>query len=355
MTSSPHAHAAAPAPAPDRDQTRKNVIGALLFPLFFVVMFSLCYVSAFHSPRPNDAHLILVGPSATTAEVAQGLEKQVHGGFDVTTTEDLAKSRQQVLDRKAVGVIRMGDEVTSYVATGASATSAQIVEKVAAGVAAQAELPLVTKDLRPVQPSDAPTTALFYLMVVCSIIGYLTITVLTQAAPKLRLRSTYAILAGASVIGPAIAMAIEAIFVGNYGASVGTLALLYGVAAIYSFTVGTISVLAHQLLGQSSIFVVMTLVIFLNFPSAGGAIPAPMLPDFWQHLHSFWFGSGAQEAMRSIVYFGGSQSGRWLFQMFAWLVVAGALSLAVALRRNRSEVVGKHAEQHPVVDGVPVH
>ena len=87
-----------------------------------------------------------------------------------------------------------------------------------------------------------------------------------------------------------------------YGRNLGsTVFALLGIGAVDTFTVGTIAILPEQLAGQASIFAVLTLVIFLNFPSSGGAIPVSFLPDFWQSLHSFWFGSGAMEAIGSIV------------------------------------------------------
>ncbi|MGW4728136.1 hypothetical protein ACWEQC_02845 [Streptomyces shenzhenensis] len=184
--------------------------------------------------------------------------------------------------------------------------------------------------------------------------GYLTSTILTQAAAHLRLRTKYAIIAGASVIGPVIAFAIASYFLGTYGLGLGGMAQVLGVAAAYTFLCGTIGILSQQLLGANAMMLVMALVVFLNFPSAGGAVPASMLPDFWQFIHSFWFGSGTLETLRSIVYFEGHGAVRWLLQLGIWVFLAAAFS-AVFGRRSARAPRNPAVRQEPVVDsGVPV-
>ncbi len=41
----------------------RTVVESMVFPLFFAVMFALCYVSAFHNPAPRDVEIVVVGPS----------------------------------------------------------------------------------------------------------------------------------------------------------------------------------------------------------------------------------------------------------------------------------------------------
>ncbi|SDD76394.1 hypothetical protein [Rhodococcus tukisamuensis] len=52
---------------------------AMLFPLFFVVMFALCYISAFHAPTPQDVKLALVGPTQQTSRVADQIAQHSPG------------------------------------------------------------------------------------------------------------------------------------------------------------------------------------------------------------------------------------------------------------------------------------
>lgn len=56
---------AAPAPQMSSAMKRSNLIFALALPIFFAVMFPLCYISALHQPTPHDLPVAVAGPAAT--------------------------------------------------------------------------------------------------------------------------------------------------------------------------------------------------------------------------------------------------------------------------------------------------
>jgi hypothetical protein len=73
--------------------------------------------------------------------------------------------------------------------------------------------------------------------------------------------------------------------------------------------------------------------IFLNVPSSGGSVAAPLLPGFWRFLSHFWIGAAALDANRSALYFGGSGVANDVLKMLAW-VAACACLLAVPIHRR---------------------
>ncbi|MCU1529544.1 MAG: hypothetical protein JWP75_3307 [Frondihabitans sp.] len=310
-----------------------GIATAMVFPLFFVVMFSLCYVSAFHAPAPHNAPLILIGQDAQTSAVRDGIQKQAPNSFDITTTTDSAEAINDIKTRGAIGAIEIGRVITAYTASANGGSTSQTVQQVAASIATQAKTTVVVKNLVPLASKDITGTGLFYYLIICTIGGYLTVTVLAQVGAKIRLRAQYLTVLIASVLVPVIEFGIASIFVGTFGASVGTIFGLLAVGAFYTLTVGTISLLANQIAGQASIFLVLTVAIFLNLPSAGGAIPYTFLPGFWQGLHSFWFGAGAMEAIRDVIYFNGTGMWPWLTHVAIWFVAALALSVVLGVRR----------------------
>ena len=58
-------------------------LAALALPAFFVVGFSLCYVSAYQAPVPHGVPVAVAGPAAQTAPLRDGLVRAVGPAFDV--------------------------------------------------------------------------------------------------------------------------------------------------------------------------------------------------------------------------------------------------------------------------------
>ncbi len=169
----------------------------------------------------------------------------------------------------------------------------QAAEGLAQPLAAAQGVDLNVIDHAPLAADDPTGTGLFYLVMVCTIVGYLTITVLSQVAPRMRLRQQLGVLGVMSVVGVLAAYLVSAIFVGFYGASFAASLALLAVVIAYTIVVGLVSILVNRVFGKAAIMVVMVLMIFVNFPSAGGAFPADFLPGFWSALSHFWIGAGA--------------------------------------------------------------
>ncbi|MGG7103401.1 ABC transporter permease [Rhodococcus sp. 24CO] len=325
----------AAAKAIDPPTNWKMVGGGLAFPLFFVIMFCLCYVSAFHAPAPNQAPIVVVGPPSVTAPVIDGIEATSGGKFDIVATDNAADAIARIDNRDAIGAIEIGDTVTAHIATGAGTSTVSVVTALAHSIADQTGQQVTTVDSAPVTARDSSTVGLFYFLIVCTLGGYLTMTVLSQVAPRMRLREQYSILAGAAILTPLIAFGITSIFMRAFGASFGEILQLLGISMVYTFTVGAVCILLNRLLGQAAIFAVLTVLVFINFPSSGGAIPVSFLPGFWQHIHSFWLGSAAMEPIRSVIYFDGNGAGPHLVVLCIWLVAALGLTGLVASRQSK--------------------
>ncbi|NQX28103.1 hypothetical protein HQQ81_12195 [Microbacteriaceae bacterium VKM Ac-2854] len=325
---------AAPAdPAPTTSRRPNPIVqiaSAFLLPLFFVIAFPLAFVSALHNPTPHELPILIVGPDQVVSQIATTLDET--GRFAAERTDVVSEARSRVEDRSFDGSIQIdvvpaADEqsaptfaVTSYVAGAEGRAVSAAVESVGDSVAEQLGTTVTVTDVAPLSAEDPLGVGLFYLLTYTSLAAYLVIIVLTQVMPGAKLRVRYAAVAVASIVAPLIAFGLSSIFIGDYGAGFGTIAGLLGVNALYVFTVGCAAIVIEQLLGRAATFGVMALVVFLNFPGAGGASPEAMLPPFWQAIHNVYFGAGAMESFRSIVYFDGNGVGRWLFQLAAWTV-----------------------------------
>lgn len=323
-----------------------KIIGVVIMPLFFLVVFSLCYTSALHAPVPNSMPLTIAGPAATTQRIVNGIDKQADGAFDTAQTTNAAEARRSVAERDSAGALVIdGTKVTTIIGSGGGVIASTAVKSVGAQVAAELGGTTKVVDVAPTTTEDRSGTSLFYLLIICTIGGYLSITVLTQALPRARTRTMVITAAGAALLTPIIGWSMISIFVGDYGSTFGTISAVIGIGMIYTLTIGLLATLFTKALGQGAIFAVILFLIGLNFPSSGGAAPASMLPGFWQFIHSGWVGSGGLEAMRSVVFFDGHQVGRWLLQLGAWTVGSAVLVTVVGMLRKRQQAQTGDSEQ----------
>jgi hypothetical protein len=316
---------------------RTTLIAVISMPVFFLLAFTLCYVSATHAPVPNDMSIALVGPTATTELLATAIEEEAPGAFELTQMRDADAAVEAVEHRDVVGAVVVdGGEVTTVIASGggrlASSTVTSLGDRVAAELGS-ASAPVVD-EVAPLPSDDPGGSILFFLVVICTVGAFLSVSGTAQAFPGARLRAMVATAAGAAVLVPVLGFALINVYV-DFEVPFGTAAVVIGIGMVYTLTVGLLAAFLTTTLGSASIFAVILLLIALNFPSTGASVPASMLPGFWQVVHDGWVGSGAFEAMRSVLFFDGNQSGRWLLQLLLWLAGAVVLLAVVSLVRTR--------------------
>lgn len=317
-----------------------RIITVAALPLFFVVAFVLCYVSALHAPAPHNFPLAISGSTAQTAELETALtERAGKDAFALTRMSSPGEARAAVTGREALGAIIVEhDRVNTIIASSGGVSAASLVKGVGVQVAVSLDLPNTVTDVAVPRPGDPTGTGLFFLFVVCTVGAYLSITALSQVHPRARTRTQLLLAAGAAVLAPLIGIGIESIFIDSTTTELSTLGALYAVAVLYTFTVGILSSLFVKLLGQAGAFAGVLVLLAINLPSSGGASPAAMLPGFWQGVHDVWIGAGGLEAMRSILAFDGAQVGRWIVQLTIWTIVSLVLLIVVsAAKRRRPE------------------
>jgi hypothetical protein len=339
MTSA-SSHRPPPAQRGSRRETWSRLASAFLAPLFFVIAFPLLFVGAIHAPTPNDLPILVVGADSVVSEVTAGLDAST--SFAATQTDIVAEARTSVEERRVMGAIQVNATqeatptftVTTYIATAEGKAVAGAVQAAGADVADSFGAAQEVVEVAPLDKQDPLGTNLFYLMTYTSLAAYLVIIVLMQVQPRARLRYRYVAVAGAALTAPLIVFGLSSIFVGDYGASFGTIAGLLGVASLYVFTVGSAAILIEQFLGKAATIGIMGFIVLLNFPSSGGPTPASLLPSFWQAIHGFYFGSGAYESFRSIIYFDGAGATRWILQLLAW--TGGLVLVTVVVHLTRT-------------------
>ena len=332
-----------------RAQT-KLAVGAMLVPVFFVIMFAACIIGSYHKPHPNNIKLGVVGPPAQTAPLRAGVEKAAGSAFDIRPVATVADAvhdvRQRDLNAAFVPTADPKQPATVIVASANGRIVATAAETLARAVTAAQGGQLVVREVRPLPSGDEIGLGVFMFMIVCTICGYITPTILETLAPALSPSRRYAIIAATAVLVSTFVYLIGGLGFGTYTGSVGTILAFIGVGALYAFIIGLGTRLLQTLIGPFAIFISLAIFVFLNIASLGATYTAPVLSPFWRFLNHFWIGAQTVNAERSILYFGGQGIGTDMLRLLAWTAVIVALLLLPVSRKLERQ--REHA-----VDAVP--
>ena len=322
---------------PDQRQQTLLAFGAMLIPLFFVVMFAVCIIGTYHKPHPNGIKVGVVGPTPLTAQLRADVERQAGSAFDISQVATVVQAthdvRQRDLNAAFVPTANPAQPATLIIASANGRIVATAAETLARGITATQGQQLAVHEVRPLPSGDEIGLGIFLFLVVCTITGYITPTVLETVVPALPANRRYPIIAVTSILISTLAYLIGGLGYGAYTGSFGTILAFIGVGALYTFTVGLGTRLFQVLLGPTGIFASLAIFVFLNIPSLGATYTASVLPSFWRFLNHFWIGAATVNAERGILYFGGQGVGMHMLKLLAWTAVIVVMLLLPVSRK----------------------
>jgi hypothetical protein len=298
---------------------------AVLMGALFVTSYSL----ALGDPVPHGIDVALVGrPVAHQRTVAA-----VNGVADDRLTFHRFASVGAALHAIDVQNVYAALDLTSrrptlYVASAAGASVARVLERIAA-----VDPTVRVVDTHPLQPHDPSGIDLFYLMLVTTIIGFVTVFQVRGNAAGLPLRHWAAWVAGLSLCASLVFTIVD-------GPLLNRLALpvweIWGILALQLLAVASFASLASVLLGRWAIVPTWLFLVVLGNSSSGGAVAPPLLPRPFAVI-SQWLPSGATvTSLRNAVYFHDYQQAQPIVVLAAWATVLFAAMLVVSHRLRTS-------------------
>lgn len=313
------------------------VLGVLLLQLLFIAS----YVGALHKPKPTDVPFGVVAPPQVSRQLITELDALPGGPLDPRAVDGAAEARRQIMDREIDGALVVnlsGTTDTVLVASGGGSALATSLEKITAGALAGQQRTVRTVDVAPASADDFDGLSSFYLVVGWCVGGYLCASILaiSAGARPLNLRraiirtlvmAVYAVLGGiggAVIVGPVL------------GALPGSFWGLAGLGALVVFATGMITLALEALTGIVGIGLAVLIIVIAGNPSAGGAFPLPMLPDFWRAIGPALPPGAGTWVARSIAYFRGNAVTGSLLILSAWAVAGTALTLLLSLRHGQA-------------------
>ena len=311
------------------------VTGVVALALLFIAS----YVGALHDPKPKDVPFGVVAPEVAAQQTVDRLKGLPGSPLSPRTVADEATARRQILNRDIDGALLIdptGTTDTLLVATGGGRVLATTLERLLATLEKSEARTLRTLDVAPADPHDANGLTSFYVTVGWCVGGYLCASIMTissgagRPTPRRSLIRLIAMavvalvggLGGALIVGPVL------------GALPGGIAALWGAGALIIFAVGAATLAFQAIFGLAGIGLVILIVVILGNPSAGGALPPPLLPPFWRDIGPALPPGAGTWATRSIAYFKGNDTTGALLVLSAWAAAGIAITLLAARLRT---------------------
>lgn len=316
--------------------------------LALTALFIASYAGAFHSQAQGRGARGRRPPADERA--ARRTARQAAGlPLDPRAASSEADATRQIRERDIDGALIVdprGSTDKLLVASGSGASLSQAVEQVVTQAEKAQKRTVQVRDIAPADKDDTRGLSSFYLVVGWCVGGYLCAAILAisfgarptnlkRAVIRLAALAVYSVLtglAGAVVIGPIL------------GALPGSLYGLWGLGALIVFAVGATTFAFQAIAGIIGIGLTILVVVIAGNPSAGGAYPYPLLPDFWRAIGPALPPGAGTWVSRSIAYFHGNAVTGPLLVLSAWAVAGTVLTLAFAALTkgrtmiNRSEV-----------------
>ncbi|MDQ0962874.1 hypothetical protein QFZ66_006752 [Streptomyces sp. B4I13] len=312
------------------------VVGVVALHLLFIAS----YVGALHDPKPKDVPFGVVAPGAAARQTVARLEKLPGSPLDPRAAADAATARKQIMNREIDGALIVsptGATDTLLVATGGGKVLAATLVTLTTTLEKSQARTLRTLDVVPADREDANGLSSFYLAVGWCVGGYLcaSIMVISSGAGSSTPRRAVIRLLAMAVVGIVGGLGGALIVGPVLGALPGGLAAYWGLGALIIFAVGAATLAFQGVFGLAGVGLVILLVVILGNPSAGGALPPPLLPPFWRAIGPALPPGAGTRAARSIAYFEGNDMTAALLVLSAWAVAGVGVTLLAAMLRTR--------------------
>jgi len=305
---------------------RAALISALAIVLgsLFVTTYSL----ALGDPVPHRIDAALVGQPAAHAPTVRAVEQVTQNSLAFQPYPSLAAALRAVDLQRVYAVLDLASSrPTLYVASAAGASVARVLERISA-----ADPRVRVVDAHPLDPRDPSGVEIFYLMLVTTIVGFLTVFQVRANAGPLTERGWTVFVVALAFAGSLGLTLVDGLLLHRIDLPV---AEAWGILALQLLAVASFTSLMLTLVGRWAIVPTWLFFTILGNSASGGAVAPPLLPRPFAFI-SQWLPSGATvNALRNAVYFHAYQHAQPIAVLATWATVFFA-AMIVASRRRAS-------------------
>jgi hypothetical protein len=305
---------------------------AILIALLAIVsgsLFVTSYSLALGDPVPHRIDAALVGDPTGQAGTVEALQQIARGSLVFHRYASVPAALHAIDEQDVYAALDLtSTRPTLYVASAAGASVARVLEQISI-----VDPTVRVVDTHPLGMADPNGVETFYLMIVATIVGFLTVFQVRANAGRLSLGRWTALVV-------ALAVAAGLVFTLVDGPLLDRLELpvleSWGILALQLLAVASFASLMAVLLGRWAILPTFLFFVVLGNSASGGAVAPPLLPAPFAFV-SKWLPSGATVmALREAVYFPADQHPRPIVVLATWATALFAAMLVVSHRLRRS-------------------
>ena len=295
---------------------------AILMGALFVTTYSL----ALGDPVAHQIDAAVIGDPAAHARTVSAVQEVADNSLLLHRYPSAALALRAIDDQQVYAALDLTTgRPTLYVASAAGVSVARLLERVSA---LDPEVRVV--DTHPLDPHDPSGIDIFYLMLVATIVGFLTVFQLVAHAGSLSNRQWWLSIVLLAIVASLVFALVEGPILERIDLPVPE---GWGILALQVLCVASFARLMTLLIGRWAILPTWVFFVVLGNSSSGGAVAPPLLPHPFA-LVSQWLPSGATvTALRNAVYFNDYQQARPILVLAAWSAVLFA-GMMVASRRS---------------------
>ena len=292
-------------------------------------LFLTTYTLALGDPVPRRIDAALVGDPARHARTIDAVQQVADGSLAFRRYRSPAAAREAIdLQRVYTALDLRSARPTLYVASAAGASVARVLERISAS---DAQVRVV--DVHPLAVSDPNGVDIFYLMLVATIVGFITVFQLRANAGCLPLRHWTAFVAAFALVAALVLTLVAGPGLDRFHVPV---AETWGILTLHILAVASFASVMSVLIGPWAILPTWLFFVVLGNSSSGGAVSPPLLPPPFAFA-SQWLPSGATvTSLRNAVYFPGYEHARPIVVLMGWSAGLFVVMLAVSQRRRAS-------------------
>jgi hypothetical protein len=298
---------------------------AIVMGSLFVASYSL----ALGDPVPHHIGTALVGDPAGQASTMDAVQRVADDGLVFRDYTSVPEALHAIDEQNVyAGLDLTSPAPTLYVASAAGASVSRVLDQVAT-----ADPAVRVVDTHPLGTHDPNGVEIFYLMLVATIVGFITVFQVGANAGAISVRRWIAFVAGLAAGASSVFTLVDGPLLHRL-----TLPVLesWGILALHILAVASFCSLMIMLIGRWAIVPTWLLFVVLGNSSSGGAVAPPLLPGPFAFV-SQWLPSGATvTSLRNAVYFPAWQHIQPIAVLATWAAVLFAAMVVVSHRLGKS-------------------
>jgi hypothetical protein len=298
---------------------------AIVMGSLFVTTYSL----ALGDPVARRIDAALVGDTRGDAGTVKAVQGVAENSLDFTRYESLAAARDAIDRQRVYAALDLTSaRPTLYVASAAGASVARVLGKIST-----VDPSVRVVDTHPLASTDPSGLDVFYLMLVGTLVGFVTVFQTRALAGGLALRQWTGFVVAFGLAASLAPTLVEGPILDRLDIPVLE---VWGILAMQILAVASFTSLMTVLIGPWAIVPTWLFFVVLGNSSSGGAVSPPLLPAPLAFI-SQWLPSGATvTSLRDAIYFPGHQHARPILVLAAWAAALFGAMLVASYRRGTS-------------------